>query len=65
MESEILTSITQFISSVGFPIAVAAYLLYDSSKRNGTLENLTLSIKENTLLISELRDDLRNRNENS
>lgn len=65
MESEILTSITQFISSVGFPIAVAAFLLYTSSKQSGTLENLTLSIKENTLLISELRDDLRSRNENS
>lgn len=60
-----MTTITTFISSVGFPIACVIYLFYFINKRDEKqdmkdqqmqeiLTNFSLNIQENTLLIKEL-----------
>ena len=47
---------TDLISSLGFPIAVAAFALWNSYKHEEYLQNtLTNTIKENTEALEELK----------
>lgn len=70
-----MTTITTFISSVGFPIACVIYLFYFINKRDEKqdmkdqqmqeiLTNFSLNIQENTLLIKELIKESSDKNEN-
>lgn len=53
-----LNTIINLIGSVGFPIVVSIYLLKDKKdhddKMNETLNNFSLNLQENTLLIKQL-----------
>lgn len=53
-----LNTIINLIGSVGFPIAVSLYLLKDKKdhddKMNETLNNFSLNLQENTLILKEL-----------
>ena len=62
--------IINIVSSVGFPIAITTYLLYFQNKQNErqdqkdeklneTLNNFSLNMQENTILIRELISTLR------
>lgn len=62
--------IVNIISTVGFPIAITTYLLYFQNKQNErqdqkdeklneTLNNFSLNMQENTILIRELISTLR------
>lgn len=53
---------TQFISQVGFPIAISIYLIYTSNRTNEMhkeeIDGLKESINANTLTIQKLIDRL-------
>lgn len=53
-----LNTIINLVGSVGFPIAVSLYLLKDKKdhddKMNETLNNFSLNLQENTLILKEL-----------
>lgn len=49
--------ITDMITNLGFPIAVAAFALWNSYKHEEFLQDtLTVTIKENTEALQELKD---------
>lgn len=50
-----IDALLQAISSVGFPIAVAVYLLIANDKLRGVIEKNTLAIAEMSYLIKSLR----------
>lgn len=56
-----MNAITQIISSLGFPIFVAVWMLYKSSKDSeemrNTINELRLAITELTTLVKHERED--------
>lgn len=56
-----MNAITQIISSLGFPIFVAVWMLYKSSKDSeemrNTINELRLAITELTTLVKNERED--------
>jgi hypothetical protein len=48
------SSIVQFISNVGFPIACCCYLMYANEKLRGTIEENTKTIAELKTLFTTL-----------
>lgn len=56
-----MNAITQVISSLGFPIFVAVWMLYKSSKDSeemrSTINELRLAITELTTLVKNERED--------
>lgn len=65
-----INTLTQIISSIGFPICVCIYLIYNQNKdkirqdeqqakMNEILNNFSLNIQENTLLLKEIQSNLR------
>lgn len=57
---EIIAVITQFITSVGFPIAVTCYLLYSQNRRDQAhkeeMDSMTKALNDNTVVIQKLVD---------
>ena len=53
-----LNTIINLIGSLGFPITITIYLLWSrknyDDKMNDTLNNFSLNIQENTILIKQL-----------
>lgn len=47
-----IQSLTNLVSSVGFPIAMTCYLLYNASKNQ---EKMSEAINNNTLALTELK----------
>lgn len=56
------TTISQFIGSLGFPIAVCCYMFYSMEKeresRKQEMDKLTEALHNNTLVIQKLVDAL-------
>lgn len=59
-----MSAITQIISSLGFPIFVAVFMLYktskDSEEMRATINELRVAITELTTLIKSDKDDSDN-----
>lgn len=64
-----LNTIINLVGSVGFPIAVSLYLLKDKKdhddKLNETLNNFSLNLQENTLILKQLIEMLRKGDNNN
>lgn len=61
-------TIVNLIGSIGFPIAITIYLLmtktkYDE-KMNETLNNFSLNLQENTLMIKQLIEIIKETSQN-
>lgn len=61
-------TIVNLIGSIGFPIAITIYLLmtktkYDE-KMNETLNNFSLNLQENTLMIKQLIEIIKETSKN-
>ena len=58
-----LNTIINLIGSVGFPIAITLYLLLTNTKKeekmNETLNNISLNLQENTIMIKQLIDIIK------
>ena len=59
---DMLETITQFISTLGFPIAVVCYLFYYQSK---VLDTFRDSITTNTKVLQELVNEIQHHYHNS
>ena len=59
---DMLETITQFISTLGFPIAVVCYLFYYQSK---VLDTFRESITTNTKVLQELVNEIQHHYHNS
>lgn len=54
-----MNEIAQFITNVGFPIFVAVWMLYKTSKDS---ENMNSAINELKIAITQLSDELKHHN---
>ena len=59
---DMIETITQFISTLGFPIAVVCYLFYYQSK---VLDTFRDSITTNTKVLQELVNEIQHHYHNS
>lgn len=55
-----LTTIMQAVSTVGFPIVACGVLFYQNSKLSETINQLNITLVENTTILKQLTNDILN-----
>lgn len=51
-------AVTQIVSTVGFPIAVACYMMIQNDKLRGVINENTLAIVELKNVVAELKSEI-------
>lgn len=51
-------AVTQIISTVGFPVAVACYMMVQNDKLRGVISENTLAIVELKNIVAELKNEI-------
>ena len=51
-------AVTQIVSTVGFPIAVACYMMLQNDKLRGVINENTLAIVELKNVVAELKNEI-------
>lgn len=63
-----LNTLLNLISGVGFPMAISIYMIYNKQKSeertNEILQNFALNLQENTILLKQLNDTIKEMNKN-
>ena len=54
------TTIMQAVSTVGFPIVACGVLFYQNSKLSETINQLNITLVENTTILKQLTNDILN-----
>ena len=54
------TTIIQAVSTVGFPIVACGVLFYQNSKLSETINQLNITLVENTTILKQLTNDILN-----
>lgn len=58
-----LNTLLNLISGVGFPMAISIYMIYtkqkSEEKTNEILQNFALNLQENTILLKQLNDTIK------
>ena len=54
------TTIMQAVSTVGFPIVACGVLFYQYSKLSETINQLNITLVENTTILKQLTNDILN-----
>ena len=54
------TTIMQAVSTVGFPIVACGVLFYQNGKLSETINQLNITLVENTTILKQLTNDILN-----
>ena len=59
LKMDVLDIITQLVSNVGFPIAAFLLMFFQNRETTKAVTELRQTLTENTLAITELRDEIK------